>query len=77
MIAGHIPSAPPGTGLDRAAANRLLHEAGFSGICRIDEVRSLEAIPLLGTGKTNYRALRDEVREALSPSANPLQPSVS
>jgi long-chain-fatty-acid--[acyl-carrier-protein] ligase len=40
------------------AANDLLHAAGFRGILRLDEVRAVDKIPTLGTGKTDYKQLR-------------------
>jgi long-chain-fatty-acid--[acyl-carrier-protein] ligase len=39
-------------------ANALLIEEGFHGVMRLDEVRQVESIPVLGTGKTDYKALR-------------------
>jgi long-chain-fatty-acid--[acyl-carrier-protein] ligase len=45
--------------LDREAANRCLREAGLSALYNLRRVVRLEAIPVLGTGKTDYRALRD------------------
>jgi long-chain-fatty-acid--[acyl-carrier-protein] ligase len=39
-------------------ANALLTKEGFSGIMRLDEVRKIDAIPVLGTGKTDYKVLR-------------------
>lgn len=39
-------------------ANARLMEAGFRGVMRLDEVRQVEGIPVLGTGKTDYKALR-------------------
>jgi long-chain-fatty-acid--[acyl-carrier-protein] ligase len=39
-------------------ANALLAEAGFRGVMRLDEVRRVDAIPVLGTGKTDYKVLR-------------------
>jgi acyl-CoA synthetase (AMP-forming)/AMP-acid ligase II/acyl carrier protein len=39
-------------------ANARLMEAGFRGVMRLDEVRQVESIPVLGTGKTDYKALR-------------------
>jgi long-chain-fatty-acid--[acyl-carrier-protein] ligase len=39
-------------------ANALLHAEGFRGVMRLDEVRHVKAIPVLGTGKTDYRTLR-------------------
>jgi long-chain-fatty-acid--[acyl-carrier-protein] ligase len=39
-------------------ANALLHDEGFRGVMRLDEVRQVKAIPVLGTGKTDYKVLR-------------------
>lgn len=39
-------------------ANELLRAAGLRGIMRIDEVRTLQRIPVLGTGKTDYKVLK-------------------
>ncbi len=39
-------------------ANALLAAEGFCGIIRLDEVRPIESIPVLGTGKTDYKILR-------------------
>jgi len=44
-------------------ANALLAEAGFRGVLRLDESRLLEKIPVLGTGKTDYVALRKLVAQ--------------
>ncbi len=37
--------------------NRSIKEAGFSNIIRISAVQQIEDIPLMGTGKVNYRLL--------------------
>jgi long-chain-fatty-acid--[acyl-carrier-protein] ligase len=42
-------------------ANARLIEAGFRGVMRLDEVRRLDKIPRLGTGKIDYRRLRDMI----------------
>lgn len=39
-------------------ANAWLTEAGFRGVMRLDAVRRLDEIPVLGTGKIDYRQLR-------------------
>ena len=39
-------------------ANKITFDAGFRGVMRIDEVRRIESIPLLGTGKIDYKQLR-------------------
>ena len=45
-------------------ANRLLLAEGFRGVMRLDEVRVVPAIPVLGTGKTDYKALRSLIDRA-------------
>jgi long-chain-fatty-acid--[acyl-carrier-protein] ligase len=39
-------------------ANARLLEEGFRGVMRLDEVRRVEKIPVLGTGKTDYKFVR-------------------
>lgn len=39
-------------------ASDILLEAGLRGVMRLDEVRVVDAIPVLGTGKTDYKTLR-------------------
>ena len=39
-------------------ANALLMESGFHGVMRLDEVRRVEKISTLGTGKTDYKQFR-------------------
>jgi long-chain-fatty-acid--[acyl-carrier-protein] ligase len=39
-------------------ANALLQQEGFRGVMRLDEVRQVEQIPVLGSGKTDYKVLR-------------------
>lgn len=46
-------------------ANRMLQEAGFRGIMRIDKVVKVKEIPVLGTGKTNYRTLRETIEKEI------------
>jgi long-chain-fatty-acid--[acyl-carrier-protein] ligase len=50
--------------IDLREANQILGEAGLRGVMRFDDVRKVAAIPLLGTGKTDYKALRAELTEA-------------
>lgn len=38
-------------------ANEILREAGFSNVIKISKIQSIDDIPLMGTGKINYRAL--------------------
>ena len=49
-------------GVDREAANRAIRDAGLSPLHNVRRVVRLEAIPLLGTGKTDYRSLRELLR---------------
>jgi long-chain-fatty-acid--[acyl-carrier-protein] ligase len=42
-------------------ANGLLQQEGFRGVMRLDEVRPVDAIPVLGTGKTDYKVLRERI----------------
>jgi acyl-CoA synthetase (AMP-forming)/AMP-acid ligase II/1-acyl-sn-glycerol-3-phosphate acyltransferase/acyl carrier protein len=44
--------------IDRETANRCLREAGLSPLHNIRRVVRMDTLPLLGTGKTDYRALR-------------------
>ncbi len=44
-------------------ANAVLREAGFSNIARIKRVEKVNAIPLLGTGKTDYQTLKKKLAE--------------
>ncbi|CAN5541226.1 hypothetical protein BH11PLA2_BH11PLA2_28030 [soil metagenome] len=39
-------------------ANKLLQAEGFRGVMRLDDVKRVERIPVLGTGKTDYKQLR-------------------
>jgi len=49
-------------------ANAVLLKEGFRGVMRFDEVRQVEKIPVLGTGKTDYKVLRAMVTaDARSP----------
>jgi len=44
--------------IDRQTANRHIREAGLSPLHNIRRIIRLDEIPLLGTGKTDYRRLR-------------------
>jgi long-chain-fatty-acid--[acyl-carrier-protein] ligase len=46
----------------REAADVLL-AAGLRGVMRLDEVRKVDAIPVLGTGKTDYKTLRTWIEQ--------------
>ncbi len=44
-------------------ANAILAKAGLRGVMRLDAVQRVDAIPVLGTGKTDYKVLRKLVAE--------------
>ena len=48
---------------DREEANEILITNGFSRLVKIAAVQKIDEIPLMGTGKTNYRALQDRLVE--------------
>ena len=41
-----------------ARRTRCLQQEGFRGVMRLDEVKKLDKLPVLGTGKTDYKVLR-------------------
>lgn len=47
--------------LDRETVNGQIREAGLSGLHNIRRVIKLKEIPTLGTGKTDYRALKKKI----------------
>ena len=46
------------TDLDRQTVNRQIREGGLSALHNISRVIRVDSIPVLGTGKTNYRELK-------------------
>lgn len=44
--------------LSLADANRILIEDGFRGVFRLDQVVKMDSIPILGSGKIDYKQLR-------------------
>ena len=48
---------------DRQTVNRQIRDAGLSPLHNVTRVIRVEQIPVLGTGKTDYRALRDGLRK--------------
>lgn len=49
-----------------AQANAILTEAGLRGLMRLDEVRRIEKVPVLGTGKTDYKILRAMIEKTIT-----------
>jgi len=47
--------------------NKYLRSRGVSSIARIRNIEKIEEIPMLGSGKTNYRELKENVRSTLPP----------
>ncbi len=50
--------------LERTLVNQVIRQAGLSGLHNIRIVRTLEQIPVLGTGKTDYQALAKLLHDA-------------
>jgi acyl-CoA synthetase (AMP-forming)/AMP-acid ligase II/acyl carrier protein len=44
-------------------ANDLLQKEGFQGVMRLDDVQTVPSLPVLGTGKTDYKVLRAKIVE--------------
>jgi long-chain-fatty-acid--[acyl-carrier-protein] ligase len=44
--------------IDVLDANSRLRQEGFQGVMHLNQTRQLATIPVLGTGKTDYKALR-------------------
>ena len=42
-------------------ANAILQKEGHRGVMRLDDVKKVDAIPVLGTGKTDYKVLRAQI----------------
>ena len=51
--------------LDTDTVNAALKAAGFSNLARISRVDTIDEMPLLGTGKTDYRSLTAQLKESL------------
>ncbi len=47
--------------IDREAANRCIREAGLSALHNVRRVVRLPELPVLGSGKTDYRTLRESL----------------
>jgi long-chain-fatty-acid--[acyl-carrier-protein] ligase len=52
--------------IERAEVNRHIAEAGLSSLHNIRHVVQIDDIPILGTGKTNYRALAAQLPQLLA-----------
>jgi long-chain-fatty-acid--[acyl-carrier-protein] ligase len=47
--------------LSLSDANALLQQNGFRGVMRLDDVRRVPSLPVLGTGKVDYKVLRAQL----------------
>jgi long-chain-fatty-acid--[acyl-carrier-protein] ligase len=56
-----------------AEANSLLQKEGFQGVMRLDEVRRVQRLPVLGTGKIDYKELRSQLATHSSTNKSPEQ----
>lgn len=65
------------TEITKSHANKLLAAEGLRGIMRIDEVRQIEGVPVLGTGKTDYKVLRHWITNPPTPEPVMAQPESS
>lgn len=45
----------------REELNHHLHTHGIAALVKIAYIESIDTIPVLGTGKTDYRALKDRI----------------
>jgi long-chain-fatty-acid--[acyl-carrier-protein] ligase len=50
--------------IDRETANQKIRGTGLSGLHSIRRVIKLDEMPLLGTGKTDYRTLKEMLKTA-------------
>jgi long-chain-fatty-acid--[acyl-carrier-protein] ligase len=48
--------------LTKEQANKILRDAGFSSLYRVHRLVILDEIPLLGTGKIDYRSLKEIIK---------------
>lgn len=49
--------------LTKESANDTLYKSGLSRLIKVSKVVKIDEIPMLGTGKTNYRALKEKISE--------------
>jgi long-chain-fatty-acid--[acyl-carrier-protein] ligase len=52
--------------LSLSEANAILQQNGFRGVMRLDDVRRVDSLPLLGTGKVDYKVLRAQLTQTTS-----------
>ena len=53
--------------------NRALKESGFSNLVKVFKVQPIDEIPLMGTGKTNYRALEAQIPALIEETTQPIK----
>jgi long-chain-fatty-acid--[acyl-carrier-protein] ligase len=47
--------------LDLGTLNRQLRDAGLTGLYKIQRIIEVDEIPLLGSGKTDYKQMKDRL----------------
>jgi long-chain-fatty-acid--[acyl-carrier-protein] ligase len=47
--------------IDTDEVNHILQEARFSNLVKVNQVKKIEEIPLMGAGKTDYRKLQSQI----------------
>ncbi len=66
-VEGNDTVQPPQTvlfstfGADLNEVNSFLKESGFSSLVKVNKIIQVEEIPLLGTGKTDYKVLKEMI----------------
>ena len=55
--------------ISREEANSILHAQGFSRLVKISFVKKIDEIPLMGTGKTDYRNLQSQLNNKATGNA--------
>ncbi|MBX7066792.1 MAG: AMP-binding protein [Parachlamydiales bacterium] len=48
--------------IDKEQANEILRQSGFGRLIKIHEVRNIKEMPVMGSGKTNYRSLQAQIQ---------------
>jgi long-chain-fatty-acid--[acyl-carrier-protein] ligase len=49
--------------LDLSEVNKYLRDSGVATIAKIRDIKLIDEIPMLGSGKTNYRVLKELVEQ--------------
>ena len=52
--------------LELAEVNKYLRDSGMASIAKIRDIKLIDEIPLLGSGKTNYRSLKAMIEDEIA-----------